>query len=548
MLGRLAADLGAREPFLVLTGEPGIGKSTLVHEGLARWEAHVTSAVLTYPPADGDELLEEVVRRFGAEPPEGASRSKLVACLEGALAAIADTGCIPMLVVDDAHALSPGALEGLRLLVSAAEQSRHRLEVLLVGLPALDILLDDASQAALRQRISVRATLGPMSEGETRRYLRHRASAAGGDGANLFPRKTCTAIAERSGGVPRQVNALAAAAMRAAQAQGAHAVAPEHVDKAAGTSSAAGAASVAASGQRAQAGAAAAPPGRGPRTTADDAASTSPSDAAPGAPSPGVSGTRWQRPEFDPPPVVPKTHDAAEWVARFVGDRGPVRIGAQVMAAAMSADDLVEPLASGAAGGTDAAEDRPRRAPARGPARPRAGSSRRPRRVPVALLAALVVVPALALVIRAGGLMHHRPASSTTVAAAARPRRRHPLPPAGAPAPPPASTAPADSVAAPASDTAGTAIVLPSPRRYTLDAGAFPDRESALAARDNIQNLTGMQAWVVAAGDDSIGPHHVVIGVFRTPDAASTAMAALVSSHTLDSLTVVPLPPRSARR
>ena len=233
VLRRLDDGLGAREPFLLLTGDPGTGKTAIVHEAVARWGSRVTAAFLAYPALTGAEFLEEIVRRFGAEPADGASRSKLVACVERSLADIAGRGQIAVLVVDDAHNLSLELLEELRLLVNAAQQARLPLEVLLVGLPALETRLSQPAIAALRQRVSIHAKLEPLSPLETRRYLHHRVTAAGGDGPTLFSRKTCREIAARTHGVPRQINALAAEALRVAQVWGDQTVGVEHVQTAA---------------------------------------------------------------------------------------------------------------------------------------------------------------------------------------------------------------------------------------------------------------------------------------------------------------------------
>src|SRR5205085_2897056 len=161
-----------------------------------------------------------IVRRLGAEPPENAGRSRLVACFEAAVADIANHGCVATIVVDDAHHLSAERLEELRLLVDAARRTRRAVEVLLLGLPALEARLGDPSLAALRQRISVRVKLQPLSAGEARRYIRYRVAAAGDDRSNLFPRKTCAEIIEHSGGVPRAINVLAAEALRLASGAG----------------------------------------------------------------------------------------------------------------------------------------------------------------------------------------------------------------------------------------------------------------------------------------------------------------------------------------
>jgi len=213
-LRRLDDGLGTREPFLLMTGGPGTGKSTLASEAIARWGSRVAVSYLPMRVTTGAELLEEILRRFGIESPGGDRRLELVARLEGALAEIGGRGQVAVIVVDDAHHLSPELLEDLRLLANAAQLARCPLEILLAGLPTLEATLDDPKLAALCQRISVRAKLEPLSPGETRRYVRHRVNATGGDGSAMFPRKTCAEIAALSGGVPRRINTLAAEAWR----------------------------------------------------------------------------------------------------------------------------------------------------------------------------------------------------------------------------------------------------------------------------------------------------------------------------------------------
>lgn len=230
---RLGEGLGAREPFLVVTGEPGTGKTALAHEAVARWGSRVRAVFLAYPALTGAELVEEIIRRFGAEPPQGASRPRLMASFEWALAENTQPDQVALLVVDDAHDLAPELLQELRLLANATQQARRPFEVMLVGLPALETHLDQPALAALRQRVSVRVTLEPLGAGETRRYLHHRVTAAGGDGPEVFPRKAARDIAALSGGVPRRINSLAAEAMRLARAAGESAVAPAHVHGAA---------------------------------------------------------------------------------------------------------------------------------------------------------------------------------------------------------------------------------------------------------------------------------------------------------------------------
>ncbi|HTO91728.1 MAG TPA: AAA family ATPase, partial [Candidatus Sulfotelmatobacter sp.] len=234
-LRRLGENLGAREPFLLITGEPGMGKTTLAQLAIARWGSRAAVARLAMPLHTGVELLEEILHRLGAEFPESASRPKLAARLELLLGETVVRQQVAVIVVDDAHHLSSELLEELRLLVSAAQQAGCRIEVLLLGPPALEERLEQPALAPLRQRVSVRAHLAPLSAGEARRYIRHRLAAAGLDGAKIFPRKTCAEIAAQSCGVPREINALAAEALRVARAAGSAAVEPSHVREALAT-------------------------------------------------------------------------------------------------------------------------------------------------------------------------------------------------------------------------------------------------------------------------------------------------------------------------
>src|SRR5207247_3733221 len=120
---------------------------------------------------------------------------------------------------------------GLRLVVNSAAQAMRPFEAVLVGLPGLDARLTE--QTSLRQRVAVHCRLNPLSRKETRRYLHHRVAASGEDGPALFPRQTCNEIFDRTYGVHRAINTLAAEAIRVATAEGQSAVTAEHVQVAA---------------------------------------------------------------------------------------------------------------------------------------------------------------------------------------------------------------------------------------------------------------------------------------------------------------------------
>jgi len=528
VLRRLEDGLGAREPFLLVTGDAGVGKTALANEALARWGSRVKTAFLAYPALAGAELLEAIIRGFGAEPPDGAGRSKLLACLERALTESTSQGQVALLVVDDAHSLSREMLEELRLLVNAAQQVRSPFEVLLIGLPSLEAKLDDPALVALRQRVSVRARLEPLSVAEIRRYIHHRITAAGGDGPSQFARKACRDIAARTAGMPRQINALAAEALRVARAHGDQTVEAEHVETAAATLG-----------------------GFAPTVMVEDSADPGPEEAAapvtrPPAPAKAAKPMA-AKPPAAPPPTrppreeaprpsaeTPASHDPSAWVARFVGDKGPVQISSQALPEAFRAAESprvpeptrAEPAAApeppienaadtqGEPGILMIARGEPLRARPRSRSRLRGG-------LPLgasAALAAMLVVTTVGLVVRAGCHAQSPAARGAAVASAAAPQ-------AATDAQPPHRRGP-----------------------YTLDVGGYEDLQTALDQRDRMRTLAGLDGWVVATADGGARPYRIVLGIYRSYERATAAANMLLRSKTLREVTVVPLPPKRARQ
>ncbi len=568
-LRRLDDGLGAREPFLLVTGDPGTGKSALANEAIARWGARATAAYVAFPSLTATELLEEILRRFGVEPPEGAGQRKLVACLESALAEIAGRGQVAIIVVDDAHHLSPELLEELRLLVSAAQQARRPLEVLLVGLPALEATLDDPALVSVRQRVSVRAKLDPLSAVETRRYIRHRASPAGDDRSNPFPRKTCAEIATLSRGVPRQINALAAEALRLARASGRSLVEPGHVRDAvaalSGVLPKSNAEDTADDGPeevpaptRAQppvpkAAAPAAPPAPAEPPRAPERAKAPEQVEAPTvrpaeprvtfavtAPKRVDAGVEPVEAAATPAHVPPTRHDSREWVARFVGDQGPIQISS-----------LASPRSSWTPERFEAAEAIAQDASATPPTPPGPADRGFPLSLPwraerlqlavTAGLVAIGIITAVVLGLRATG--NARKAADGTTASVALNGGDT----SSARASKAGSRASRTAVVAGASDRASDASPIPR-GPYTLDAGVRLDLQTALDERNRIQALTGIEGWVAPAAAPGDQEYRIVLGIFRSYARARAAANMLMRSRTLSHVTVVSMPARSTRQ
>ncbi len=325
-LARLEDGLGTRERVLVVTGEAGTGKTALVLEATARWGERARVVCIPNPTLSRLELLEELARRLGADPPAGASKPQLLGALDAKLSQIAKAAQVAVIVIEDAHLLAADAFDELRLLVNSEAQEQRALELVFVGLPLLHERLASPELAALGQRITAHCRLEPLSNKGTRRYLNHRVEATGGDPAKLFPRQTATEIHALSHGVPRAINTLASEAMRLASEAGSASVTTEHVRAATGQPPT----QLRTTAERKAAPArivreAPAPPARA-------TASTELASAPLPAPPRNEPKLETQPTAAVPTPVAPVASEARvnEWVSRFVGAQGPPRIGSSL--------------------------------------------------------------------------------------------------------------------------------------------------------------------------------------------------------------------------
>jgi type II secretory pathway predicted ATPase ExeA/tetratricopeptide (TPR) repeat protein len=192
-------------------------------------DPEIPVAVLRHTSLDARELLEEVLHRFGLESRGQSSKPMLLARLEHFLTS-ATEGLPAVLIIDEAHLLSHTAFEEVRLLSNLKQGERPLLQICLVGQPELLERLRQHRLRPLRQRISVRYVFSGLTREETRKYIGYRLRAAGADHPRrIFSDDAADAVHELTGGLPREINVVAAQAMLNAYLENAPMVETIHV-------------------------------------------------------------------------------------------------------------------------------------------------------------------------------------------------------------------------------------------------------------------------------------------------------------------------------
>lgn len=206
----LGYGLSQGEGFIVITGDVGAGKTTLVGhltERLDREALHVVHIASTQ--IEPEDLLRIVATGLG-QPVAGASKAELLATIERGLHAVARSGRRTLLIVDEAQALPMSALEELRMLSNISAGGHALLQIFLLGQPEFRALLQGANRLEqLRQRVIALHHLEPMQPEEVEPYMAHRLSLVGWTGRPHFTAAAFAALHRGSRGVPRELNHLA---------------------------------------------------------------------------------------------------------------------------------------------------------------------------------------------------------------------------------------------------------------------------------------------------------------------------------------------------
>ncbi len=204
--------------FVVITGEIGSGKTTLIETFLKELEKDVVVAQINQTQVSAIEFLQSVLVQFGFQPFR-MKKAELLSTLNEFLVEQYANGRRVLLIVDEAQNLSNKVLEEIRLLSGVETTKEKVLRIILAGQPELNDKLNSSMLIQLAQRIRLRFHLTALSKTDTSLYIQHRLEVAGSQGRQIFDPDTFPLIFRYTGGIPRLVNTLCDTSMMAAFAQ-----------------------------------------------------------------------------------------------------------------------------------------------------------------------------------------------------------------------------------------------------------------------------------------------------------------------------------------
>ncbi len=217
--------------FVVITGEIGAGKTTLIETFLRELQPNVIVAQINQTQLTPTGFLQTVLVQFGFTPFK-MKKPELLATLTEFLVEQHASGRRVLLIVDEAQNLSNRVLEEVRMLSGIETTKEKALRIILAGQPELNDKLNSQELVQLAQRVRLRFHLTALSNAESNAYIDHRLEVAGSQGRKIFAPETYATVYRFTGGIPRLINTLCDTAMMAAAGLDRDTVSPEDLDAA----------------------------------------------------------------------------------------------------------------------------------------------------------------------------------------------------------------------------------------------------------------------------------------------------------------------------
>src|ERR1044071_4606663 len=191
---------------VVVTGEVGTGKTTTLRSMMQHLGHEILAVYMVNPYLSISEFYELLISdlRLGLSP--ASSKTQILSALACFLSHRHTRGLRTVLIADEAHGLSPSVLEEIRLLANLETNTEKLLQIILCGQPELRETLNQPNLRQLKQRISLRCSIKPLTQSDVNKYIRFRLKTAGAERVDVFDAGAVDLIARVSLGIPRVIN------------------------------------------------------------------------------------------------------------------------------------------------------------------------------------------------------------------------------------------------------------------------------------------------------------------------------------------------------
>ena len=197
-----------RKGFIALTGEAGVGKTIILRSYLTKVDAQKQKTIYVLnPKLTFDSLLTTILKELSADPIAGSAAQKLNQLHEVLIAEYRNDHTV-VLIIDEAQHIPIETLESIRMLSNMETATEKLIQIVLVGQPELDALLNRSELRHVRERIALRARIAPLTKTESEEYIDHRLNLVSREPRSVFSKQALDRIVKSANGIPRRLNIL----------------------------------------------------------------------------------------------------------------------------------------------------------------------------------------------------------------------------------------------------------------------------------------------------------------------------------------------------